>query len=138
MIVVRPNTVHIIGPSLKPWINYLERQANEPSPETLVRLEAILDAAYMHAGINTHVITGKLRASLRQSSTRIVGPRRNRWRGELGIGKGIPYAKYELGERRRGSRPDWFFHPSHDPFDDLDEVYHPSVDAVLRAIGTTD
>lgn len=128
------NTIHIVGPSLKPWIGYLEKLESEPSPQTIATLNSILDAAFYTAALNTHVQTGRLRTSLNARDQHILSARRNRWVGEIGIGRGVPYAKYETGDRRRGVRPDWTSHPSHDPFDGL-EIYYAGIDAVLRAIG---
>lgn len=126
---------YIEGPSLKPWYNYLDKLSEEPRVHTRLALNAIMQAAYVTAGINTHVETGRLRASLHMSTEHRKSPRRNVWTGELSLGQGLRYAKYELGDRRRGIRPDWAVHPSHDPYDGLGELYYPAIDAVLSAIG---
>ena len=119
----------------------------EPSPETQAVLDSILSAVEAATAVNTHVAKptvrkdgtvtrqgGRLLASLHRNTTLRRSSRRVEWKGEMSLGEGVRYAKYETGDRRRGTRPDWLAHPSHDPYDGL-EMYYPAVDRVLGEIG---
>lgn len=137
----------IIGPPLQPWINYLDRLSEQPSLKTQAGLDAVLSMVEATVAINTHVakpkITkkgrvtrqgGRLLASLYRTSNTRRSTRVRRWTGQIVLGEGVRYAKYELGERRRGFRPDWTHHPMHDAYVGL-EVYYELFDAVLGEIG---
>ena len=128
--------IHIVGPSLKPWIRYLEKLENEPTAETQVALNALLDAAFEHAKQNIHPITRRLLTSGFSSTSHKRLAVVNRWTGTFSFGRGVPYAKYEFGEvnARRGPRVSWPQHPSHDPSEGLD-IYYAGVDAILDDIG---
>lgn len=114
--------IHIIAPSLIPWATHMDRYANEPRSTTLVAFEAILMSAFTEAHASTHVITGRLVSSLDMESKHFKSDRSNKWTGTLHIGEGVRYARYEVGDFRKGVRADWAFHPAHsDPFDSLKE-----------------
>ena len=128
------NDLKIIGPSLKPWIRELDNYASQPNGKTTVGLLSVLQLAETQARLNTHVETGRLLASMEKESfvRKTVGT--SKWSGKLAIGKGIRYAKYEIGDFRKGERVDWTIHPEHsDPFDDL-EVHYAAIEAVLDSI----
>ena len=128
--------IKIIGPSIKPWKQYIERLEREPSASTKAGLKAVLDAAHVTAQINTHVLSGRMLASMYTRSDEKRTPRVNKWEGAISVGRGIPYTKYEFGttNAKHGPRTDWTVHPSHDPYEGL-EIYYAGVEAVLDALG---
>lgn len=129
--MAKQTDIRIIGPSLRPWIDYLDRLSREPSAKTQMALSAVLNAAEVQARANTHVITGRLLASMEKESSVSRTPRRVKWEGRLSLGKGIRYAKYEIGDYRTGVREDWLAHPEHgDPFDNLD-YHYAAIDIIL-------
>lgn len=136
------NTVRLISQSLRTWHQYLDRLESEPTGRTQAGLNAILSTAFATTQINVHVRAaspsdpipgGRLRASGYPSNSLRRTSRRNQWSGEISYGEGLDYAKYEMGERRKGVRPDWVVHPSHDPYEGL-EVYHAEIDALLDGL----
>ena len=127
------SNVQIVGPSLKPWINYLDRLSREPTVKTQTDMKSVLDAAYITARLNAHVISGRLLTSSFVTSEAKGSRGRAGWSGAISFGQGVRYAKYEMGERRKGSRPDWTVHPSHDPYDGL-EMYYPAFQSVINKI----
>ena len=124
----------IIGESLDDWINKLDRLSREPTIKTKQELNTALESIHGQVEINTHVISGRLKSSIQKDSNSITRKGVNRWEGEVRIGEGVPYAKYEIGDRRTGSRPDWIVHPSHDPLQGL-EAYDPVIDAIVDDLG---
>lgn len=125
----------IMGPSLKPWIKDLKKYEAEPTIKTRAALSAVLNSAAVQARVNTHVITGRLLSSLEIEDNYLNTQRTKKWQGRLALGKGVPYAKYEIGDRRRGVRADWAAHPFHrDPFDDLGDIHYEAVEAILNAL----
>lgn len=124
----------IIGKSIKPWIREMEGHSEEPSLKTIAELEAILDMAFLQSQTNTHVISGKLRASGRKTSDVRRSPRIARFHGKIEYGNSvIDYAEYEARRGHNNPRVDWFNHPGHDNLDDLD-FWLPEIDAVLIAL----
>lgn len=126
-------TIHLLAPSLRNWVNYLDRLESEPTAKTRAGLDAVMDMAFIQTQVSVHVQTGRLRASgYRQTDTR-RSPRTSRYTGIISYGRGLDYSQYEMGDRRHGVREDWAIHPPHDPYDGL-EVYYAGIEAVLKAI----
>lgn len=133
-MAVKHGTFRIDGPSLIPWANYLDDLSNQPTPKTIAAFESILLGAYTWAHANTHVVTGRLVDSLDMESKHFKSNYVSRWAGTLHIGEGVRYARYEIGDFRKGSREDWAFHPKHsDPFDDL-QLHEYAMDEYIDSL----
>lgn len=133
-MAVDKTSFRIDGPSLAPWYKYLDGLANQPDPKSIVAFESILLGAYTWAHANTHVITGRLVDSLEMESRAFKSNYTAKWSGTLHIGEGIRYARYEIGDFRKGTRPDWAFHPKHsDPFDDL-QLHEYAMDEYIDSL----
>lgn len=132
--MARKNGWRLVSKTLMPWMTYLDRLEREPTPATRAALDSVLAQAFTQTQINVHVISGRLRNSGYVTSDVHRRPRSVRYTGVISYGLGVPYSKYEMGERRRGVRPDWIVHPPHDPYDGLG-LFHSEVDAVIAALG---
>lgn len=101
----------------------LRELEDEPHADTIIRLESILSTAFAATQAKVHVITGRLRASGRISSSITDG----HWSGEItygGPGTGVEYAWYE---ERRGGHHDYM-----EPAEGLDDAF---AEAILRTVG---
>lgn len=122
----------IVGPSLKPWIAYMDRLSNEPTAKTKTKLHSAMRNAFNESKINVHVARPRYDSHgrvtrqggrLRQSGTMDAHTRKtarlNKFEATIEYGKGLDYAGYEFRRGNKNPRADWVAHPGHDPLDSL-------------------
>lgn len=97
------------------------RRARLPTREMRAELDGVLHAAFMDTQARAHVITGRLKASGRESSDRMT----DGWHGQIAYGgPGVEQAIYEVA---RGG--------AHDPLGGLpayEEAFEEVIDRGIR------
>lgn len=123
----------LISKSLKPWVRYLDRLADQPNQKTKTELHGVLSKAFGTSQLFSHPITGRLKASGYVESHTTSSARISRWVGFISYGRGLDYHRFEFDADPQRTRPDWLIHPSHDPYEGL-EIYYAEIDLVLGKV----